>query len=134
MIRRALVHSGVPLVEAVSAGCAVPGVWPPITTGGRRYVDGGMRPPVDADLAAGCERVVVLAPITRGIGPMVGVRSQVAALWAAGARVELVSPDAAAIAAIGRNVLDPTHRLASARAGRAQGAALVTVIGNTWSG
>jgi len=35
--------SGVGLVDAVGASCAVPGIWPPVTIGGRRYVDGGMR-------------------------------------------------------------------------------------------
>ncbi len=126
--------SGVPLVAAVAASCAVPGVWPPITIGDRRYVDGGMRSPVNADLAAGCERVVVLAPLIRGVGPMVGVEPQVAALRAAGARVGLASPDTAALAAIGRNVLDPAQRAASARAGRAQAASLVTAIGRVWTG
>jgi NTE family protein len=36
-------NSGVPLVDAVTASCAVPGVWPPATIGGRRYIDGGTR-------------------------------------------------------------------------------------------
>src|SRR5918995_3358216 len=36
--------SGVPLLQAVAARCAVPRVYPPVTIGGRRYVDGGMRP------------------------------------------------------------------------------------------
>jgi predicted acylesterase/phospholipase RssA len=35
--------AGVPLVEAVAASCAVPGIWPPVTTGGRRFIDGGTR-------------------------------------------------------------------------------------------
>src|ERR1700756_82135 len=30
----------VELVDAVAASCAVPGVWPPMTVGGRRYIDG----------------------------------------------------------------------------------------------
>jgi hypothetical protein len=29
------------LVDAVGASCAVPGVWPPVTIGNRRFVDGG---------------------------------------------------------------------------------------------
>ncbi|WP_063741440.1 patatin-like phospholipase family protein [Saccharothrix syringae] len=45
--------SGVDLVDAVAASAAVPGVWPPVTTGGRRYVDGGVRSAENADLAAG---------------------------------------------------------------------------------
>lgn len=126
--------AGVPLVEAVAASCAVPGVWPPITTGGRRLMDGGMRSPVNADIAAGYSRVVVLAPITRGFGPMVGVGRQIAALRRAGARVALVAPDAAALQAIGRNVLDPARRAGSARAGRAQAHAVVAEVAGVWAG
>jgi predicted acylesterase/phospholipase RssA len=32
--------SGVSLVDAVAASCAVPGIWPPVTIAGRRYMDG----------------------------------------------------------------------------------------------
>ncbi|MBW0116116.1 patatin-like phospholipase family protein [Pseudonocardia abyssalis] len=124
--------SGVPLVEAVASSCAVPGVYPPVTTGGTRYVDGGVRSPVNADLAEGAERVVVLAPIVRGIGPQVAVAPQVEALRAAGSRVVLVAPDAASVAAIGRNVLDPARRAGSARAGRAQAADVTDAIVAVW--
>ena len=34
--------SGVGLVDAVAASCAVPGAWPPVTIAGRRYMDGGV--------------------------------------------------------------------------------------------
>ena len=34
--------SGVDLVDAVAASCAVPGIWPPVTIGGARYIDGGI--------------------------------------------------------------------------------------------
>jgi NTE family protein len=124
--------SGAPLVEAVAASCAVPGVWAPVHTGGRRLVDGGLRSPANADLAAGYDRVVVLAPIVRAIGPMVRVGEQIAALRAEGARVALVSPDAEALAAIGRNVLDPAHRAAAARAGRAQAASAAAEVAGAW--
>jgi NTE family protein len=124
--------TGVPLVEAVAASCAVPGVWAPVTTGGRSLVDGGLRSPVNADLAAGCDQVVVLAPMVRAIGPMIRVGTQVAALRAQGARVALVSPDTAALAAIGRNVLDPARRAAAARAGRAQAASAVAEVAAAW--
>ncbi|QYN35260.1 patatin-like phospholipase family protein [Pseudonocardia sp. DSM 110487] len=124
--------SGVPLVAAVAASCAVPGVWAPISTGGRRLVDGGVRSPTNADLAAGCDHVVVLAPIVRALGPIIGVRTQVAALREQGARVALVSPDADALAAIGRNVLDPAHRAAAARAGRAQAAGAAAEVARAW--
>jgi NTE family protein len=125
--------SGVPLVTAVAASCAVPGIWPPVTADGRRYLDGGVRSPVNADLAAGYERVIVIAPIIRGFGPMVGVRSQLDELRKR-SRVALVSPDAAALRAIGRNVLDPARRADAARAGRAQAAAAAEQIAEVWAG
>jgi NTE family protein len=124
--------SGVPLLKAVAASCAVPGVYPPVTIDGRRYVDGGMRSSANTDLASGHDRVVVLAPIPRGIGPMASVDRHVAGLT--GARVAVVSPDAACRAAIGRNVLDPAARAGSARAGRAQGAVVAERVREAWTG
>ncbi|MEV4482062.1 patatin-like phospholipase family protein [Micromonospora coxensis] len=124
--------SGVSLVDAVGASCAVPGVWPPVTIGGRRFVDGGVRSAVNADLAAGARRVVVLAPMTAAFGPMPRLSAQVAALRAAGARVVVVSPDRAARAAIGRNVLDPARRAAAARAGLAQAASVAGAVAAVW--
>ncbi|MEV4811405.1 patatin-like phospholipase family protein [Micromonospora avicenniae] len=124
--------SGVSLVDAVGASCAVPGVWPPVTIGDRRYVDGGMRSPVNADLAAGAQQVVVLAPTTAAFGPMPRLSAQVTALRAQGARVVVVSPDATARAAIGRNVLDPARRAGAARAGRTQADAVAGEVAAVW--
>jgi NTE family protein len=103
-------------------------VWPPVTIDGRRYVDGGVRSPTNADLAAGHERVVVLAPIGRGLD------KQAAALRAGGARVAVVRPDAAARRAIGRNVLDPAKRAPSAKAGREQAALVRDEVAAVWAG
>ena len=113
--------SGVPLLQAVAASCAVPGVYPPVTIDGRRYVDGGMRSAANADLAQDYDRLVVLAPIPRGIGPMASVDAQVTGMVS---RVAVVSPDADSRTAIGRNVLDPAARAPSAEAGRAQAASV----------
>lgn len=124
--------SGVCLVDAVGASCAVPGVWPPVTISGRRFIDGGMRSAANADLAAGCGRVVVLAPMTSGFGPIARLSDQVAVLRT-DARVVVVSPDSAAARAIGRNVLDPAHRAPAARAGRAQAAAVADQVAAVWS-
>src|ERR1022692_2873376 len=55
-------------IDAAGASCAVPGVWPPVSIDGRRYIDGGMRSATNADLAQGYQRVVVIAPITKGFG------------------------------------------------------------------
>ena len=123
--------SGVRLVDAVGASCAVPGVWPPVTIGGRRWIDGGARSVANVDLAAGCEHVVVLAPLTAGFGPLPSVATQVKALR--GASVAVVSPDAAARRAIGRNALDSARRAPSARAGRAQAGAAAAAVAAAWS-
>jgi NTE family protein len=121
----------VSVVDAVGESCAVPGVWPPVTIGDRRYVDGGMRSPVNADLAAGADRVVVVAPMSSAFGPMPRLSAQVAALRAV-ARVAVVAPDGRARAAIGRNVLDPGRRAGSARAGWEQAAAVADEVAAVW--
>lgn len=126
--------SGVSLVDAVGASCAVPGVWPPVTLAGRRWIDGGIRSPANADLAAECERVVVLAPIPRGLRAASAVATQAAGLTRAGRAVAVVSPDQAAVAAIGRNVLDPARRAPAARAGHAQAGAALDRVGTVWNG
>jgi NTE family protein len=121
------------LVDAVGASCAVPGVWPPVTIGDRRFMDGGVRSVANADLAARYQRVVIVAPVARGIGPiMPGPGEQAAALAAAGARVALVRPDRAAMRAIGRDVLDVSRRAAAATAGRAQAAAEAAAVRAVW--
>ena len=123
--------SGVPIADAVAASCAVPLVWPPMTIDGHRYMDGGVRSIANADLATGCERVVVLAPVTAAVRRTGRISTQLAGLGA-GVRSAVISPDAAARSAIGRNVLDPARRAASARAGRDQAASAAASIRAVW--
>lgn len=123
--------SGVSLVDAVAASCAVPLVWPPMTINGQRYIDGGVRSTVNADLAKGCERVVVIAPTTAAFRRAYRVDAQVASLGP-GVRSVIVSPDAASRAAIGANVLDPTRRAQSAQAGRTQAARVADQVREVW--
>ena len=58
--------SGVDLVTAVAASCAVPCVFPPVPVDGSLFMDGGARSVTNADLAAGASAVIVLAPVMRG--------------------------------------------------------------------
>ncbi|MFJ5548869.1 patatin-like phospholipase family protein [Streptomyces sp. NPDC093225] len=115
-------ESGAGLVAAVGASCAVPGVWPPVTALGRRWIDGGTRSGTNADLAAGYRRVVILAPIAAGGGVLTSARTHAEQLRAQGSRVLLITPSREAKRAFGRNVLDPAHRAPAARAGLAQAA------------
>ncbi|MGY1697310.1 patatin-like phospholipase family protein [Geodermatophilus sp. SYSU D00814] len=113
--------TGWPLVDAVAASCAVPGVYPPITVGGRRFMDGGLRSPTNADLAAGCDRVLVVAPMGGFPGSPLGpsLDDELATLRRDG-EVHLLLADEASRAAFGANPLDPATRAPAARAGRAQ--------------
>jgi NTE family protein len=124
--------SGVPLIDAVCSSCAVPGVWPPHEVDGRRFVDGGMRSVANADVAEGFDKIVIVAPIVRAGGPMIPPARQMAALQAQGSEVALISPDAAALKAIGNNVLDPNRRKPAALAGREQAATVVEQVAEVW--
>lgn len=120
--------SGVPLLDAVAASCAVPGVYPPVPIGGRPHVDGGALSGTHADLLAReCDRVLVLAPVDRGIGPM----KPAGQLLGDVAHVVL-APDEASRTAIGRNVLDPAARAASANAGRDQATRVLERVRDLW--
>jgi NTE family protein len=125
-------ESGVPLVSAVAASCAVPIVWPPVTIDGHRYMDGGVRSGTNADLAAGADAVVVIAPM--GDAPAfsgTGLPAELAELGAT-VRTAVVRPDEAALAAIGPNVLDPSRRSAAAQAGRAQAKQVAEQVRDAW--
>jgi NTE family protein len=123
-------ETGVSLVDAVAASCAVPGVWPPVTLEGRRYVDGGVRSPTHADLALGSETVLVLSPVpAEGFGHRLDAERE-----ALRGRCVLlvVCADEEAQAAFGANPLDPATRGPALDAGLRQGAALAGTVGPLW--
>jgi NTE family protein len=124
--------SGVDLVDAVAASCAVPMVWPPIPIAGHAYVDGGVRSSANADLATGADRVVVIAPIARAARASGRIDRQLATLGP-GVPSVTVTPDKAARAAFGRNVLDPARRAPAARAGREQAASVLDAVRAVWT-
>ncbi len=126
-------ESGVSLVDAVAASCAVPGIWPPVTIAGHRYMDGGVRSTANADLASGYERILILNPLGENAEFMGGLHAQVASLRQNGSQVLVIGPDEASIAAIGANPLDPATREPSARAGRTLGREMATEVGKLWN-
>jgi NTE family protein len=136
-------HSGVDLVDAVTASTALPGLAPTQSINGTRYIDGGVRSPDNADLASGYANVVVLSPLggrreTPSEGQFEGLRrppewgtdlaSQVERLRKQGSRVEVITPDADSRAAMGTNQMDAATRIPAARAGFAQGKQEVTRV------
>ena len=118
--------SGAGLVDAVAASSAVPGIWPPVTIGDARYVDGGMYSSCNADLAVGYDRVLVLAPMADA-----ALADQVAAVEEAG-RAAVVSPDKESLAAFTADALDPAVRAPSAEAGRRQGISVAATLQDLW--
>jgi NTE family protein len=115
---------GVALIDAVGASCAVPGVWPPVRIGDRAYVDGAVRSSVNASLAAGDPRVLVLAPQA---GPT-GLVRELSRLGA-GTTVEAIAADEESLRAFGTNPLDTATGPASLDAGLRQGRAAGDVVG-----
>lgn len=126
-------ESGVTLVDAVAASCAVPGIWPPVTIAGHRYMDGGVRSSTNADLARSYERILILNPLGENAEYMGGLNAEVVALRQDGSQVLVIGPDAASATAIGMNPLDPATREPSARAGRVQGRKLAMQVAALWS-
>ncbi len=122
----------VDLLHAVAASCAVPLVWPPVEIGDRHFVDGGMRSAANADLATGCDVVVAIAPLPRSLSRYHALPQQLARTGAR--RTATITPDAASLEAIGKNVLDPSKRVGAARAGEAQAATLAAELGEGWPG
>ncbi|MDH6198996.1 NTE family protein [Mycobacterium frederiksbergense] len=113
-------NSGVSLVDAVAASCAVPGVWPVVTIGGRRFMDGGIGSAVNMALAADCDTVVALVPQGRSTPSPFGGGAAEEVDGFDGRSLGIFADDDA-LAAFGPNPLDPACRVLSAQAGRAQG-------------
>ena len=131
--------SGVGVTRAVASSCSVPGVYPPVTIAGRRYIDGGMRSGTNADVATGHELVVlVVVRLAAAAGPAaerIAARldDEVRTLRDGGAEVLVIGPDEASQAAFGPNLMDFRRRPDAVRAGLAQGAEAAQRLREVWT-
>ncbi|CAB4898453.1 MAG: hypothetical protein F2923_01555 [Actinobacteria bacterium] len=102
------------LQNGVAAGCAVPGVYPPIQVGKHFYVDGGCLSPTSLDLGIGYDKTLVLlvseAP-----------QSEIDALRNSGTEHLIVSVDTDVHAKWGGNLMDASLAFEAAEQGLAQG-------------
>ncbi|MEU9169879.1 patatin-like phospholipase family protein [Streptomyces sp. NPDC048420] len=121
--------SGVGLVDAVAASCALPGVWPAATVDGTPYIDGGVRSFTNLDLAAGHARTLVVAPMPDPV-----LEADAAAIVERGGRVEVITPDEAALTAFGDDPLSPASRTPAGHAGFAQGRTAAPTVAALWTG
>ena len=121
----------VELVDAVAASCAVPGIWPPVSIGSTRYIDGGVRSVINLDLAAGCDTVVVISPTQELPFSAPEVRAAEDAVRQS-ARVVTITADEHSLAEMGANPLDPASAKPAAIAGRAQAAVHADQVRAVW--
>jgi NTE family protein len=104
---------GAAVGTAVAASTAVPSFFEPVVVDGRRFVDGGVHSPVNADVLAGMrlDRVIVSAPMGIGASPkrfgldLPGrflnhrtARKELAAMGQAGVETEVFEPGAGELA------------------------------------
>jgi NTE family protein len=131
-------ESGVGVTRAVASSCSVPGVYPPVTLQGRRYIDGGMRSSTNADMAAGHDLVLVVAVRLAAAGGAAAERiaarfdEEIETLKGGGATVVTITPDDASIDAFGPNLMDFGRRAGAAGAGVAQGLAYAADVKAYW--
>jgi len=127
-------ETGVSVPEAVEASCSIPGVFRPVRSGGRTYVDGGAWSLTNLDVAPVTRgtRVLCLNP-TGSLGSTPSLRGAIGqlsrstatveslALQRRGATVSTLAPDAEAAQAMGADFMDGRRRAATQQAGYAQG-------------
>ncbi|GIU84512.1 MAG: hypothetical protein KatS3mg008_1287 [Acidimicrobiales bacterium] len=136
--------SGVPVSLAVASSCAVPMIYPPVTIDGGRWMDGGVRSPLNADLAAGYDVVVVVSVMPLQLPPGLGderlirffdmQREQVDGLRAEGAAVEVIVPDMdfLSLSGLGMRLMDFGLVEQAAELGRRLGREVADRIGAVW--
>ena len=136
--------AGVALERAIASSCAVPGVYPAITIDGRRYVDGGVRSPLNADRVGDADVVVAVSVTALSLPPgfrhaelerfLAARAAELDGVRAAGAALEVIEPDSRflEISGYGMALLDFGRLEAAAVAGRDLGRREARRIGATW--
>ena len=126
------------VADAIVASCAIPGVFRPVTIGGREYVDGGAWSLTNLDAAPagrGTEVLCLHPAASLGVAaasPLgalraaasVGAEVESLALRARGARPRVVGPSREAAEVMGSNFMDPAPARAAHAAGYRQGRSL----------
>jgi NTE family protein len=137
--------AGVPLDSAVASSCAVPIVFPPVTINGSRYMDGGMRTPLNADLAAGHAAVIVVSCLAmvlpEGITDPVfeataaQIEAELAAVRGGGAAVEIIAPGAEflEVSGWGTELMNPARVAGAYEAGIKQAAVEADRLRAIWT-
>jgi NTE family protein len=138
--------AGVPLVAGVASSCSVPGVFPAVSINGSRYMDGGMRTPLNADVAAGHSAVIAVSclPLALPEGfsdPMFDAilgqtQAELAAVREAGGVLETIEPgeEFLEVSGWGANLMDPGRAAPAYQAGLRQAGAEADRMRAVWNG
>ncbi|MFF4952714.1 patatin-like phospholipase family protein [Streptomyces chattanoogensis] len=121
--------SGVSLPAAVAASTAFPGIYPPPTLNGRRYMDGGLRSGTNADLAAGAGVLVVIEPLAH-MFPREPLTRELAEAGADA--VVTIGPDEATVKVFGQDLHDRSAWEPAYRAGVRQAEDTAQRVGAVW--
>lgn len=137
--------SGVAPQLAIASSCAVPALFPPVTILGSRWMDGGVRDMVNADVASGHDAVVVVSCTLLDIPKELSTPEldavfqatlgRIEQLESGGSKVETIVPGAEMleISGFGLNLMDFTRAAAAFEAGVRQGKEEAARIGAIWS-
>src|SRR5262245_1289795 len=117
---------GVDPQRGVAASVAIPRVYPPITAGSMRLVDGGVLSPTHLDLAVGHDRILFVN--------MTHVPArELAAVEASGAAMLVVEPDEASREALGTNLNQASRAFGAVERGLEQGTRVAADVAAFWS-
>lgn len=115
-------ESGVGLVDALTASCAVPGLWPVVQIDGEDYIDGGTFSLTNAELAHDADRVIVLQPMPELPAYATAERQEVLD------RALVIEPSERARAGFGSDPFDPDVRGLAAVLGYEDGLAAAPAV------
>jgi NTE family protein len=125
--------AGVDPQLAIASSCAVPGVFPPVRIGEARWMDGGVRDILNADVAAGHDVVLAVSCLLLELPPelstpaldalFAATRARLDSLRAGGSRVETIVPgqEMLEVSAAGANLMDFTRTADAYETGLRQG-------------
>lgn len=137
--------SGAPLDLAVASSCSVPMVFPPVTIDGSRYMDGGMRTPLNADLAAGHAAVIVVSCLAMALPEGVTepvfeataaqIEAEMGVLRGDGATVEIIAPggEFLEVSGWGTELMNPARVAGAYEAGVRQAVAEADRLRAIWT-
>jgi len=136
---------GVDAQHAVASSCAVPVLFPPVSIGGRRWMDGGVRDMLNADVAAGHGTVLAVSCTLLELPPEFSIpefeamfgatRAQLDGLRDGGSKVETIVPGAEMleVSGFGLNLMDFTKAGAAYEAGVRQGEQEAARLAGFWA-